>query len=150
MSYLNIGLAKISAWNPLLNRREFLTQLALLFGGAITAIIPASGLVRLVSAQGNVNQTVQVSFDAVPSLTIMYPRAYQFNVVAETSSGLTITNLHWDFGDGSTLDVPFSAQNVVGEIQYHIYSQAGTYNVAVTATDNSGNVGTVQATVQWP
>lgn len=79
----------------------------------------------------------------------MYPRAYQFNVSAETASGLTITNLHWDFGDGSTLDVPFSAQNVVGETRYHIYSQAGTYNVSVTATDNSGNVGFAQATVQW-
>jgi len=140
-------MATVSAWKPLLNRREFLTRLALLFGGAITAVIPASGLVRLVSAQAN--QIVQVSFDATPSLTIMYPRAYQFNVSAETASGLTITNLHWDFGDGSTLDVPFSAQNVVGEIRYHIYSQAGTYNVSVTATDNSGNIGAVQATVQW-
>jgi hypothetical protein len=38
----------------------------------------------------------------------------------------------------------------VSEVQYHIYAQAGTYNVFVVAYDNGGNFGQALITVNWP
>lgn len=79
----------------------------------------------------------------------MYPTFYEFNVAAQTSPGLWITCLHWDFGDGSTLNVPYSTRSYVSEVRYHQYTQPGVYTVAVTAYDNMGNYGTAQITVIW-
>ena len=84
-------------------------------------------------------QVLTVWFDAPPQLTISYPPAYLFNVAAKTAPGLWITNLHWDFGDGATLDVPFSAQNQVSDIRAHQYANSANYCVTVTAYDNAGN-----------
>jgi PKD repeat protein len=95
------------------------------------------------------DQPLLVWFDSPPQLTILYPTFLEFNVAAETSPGLWITWLHWDFGDGSTLDVPFSAQSYVSDVRYHQYTQPGTYTVAVTAYDNMGNSNTAQITVSW-
>jgi hypothetical protein len=74
---------------------------------------------------------------------------YEFNVAAATSNGLWITGLHWDFGDGSTLDVPFSAESAVSDLRYHAYSQSGLYTVSVTAYDSMGNSESAQVTVNW-
>jgi len=93
------------------------------------------------------SQVVQVWFDSLPQLTILYPPAYSFNVGAKTTSGLWITNLHWDFGDGSTLDVPFSTQSQVSEIRTHQYADQKNHCVTVTAQDNVGNVGTVSVSL---
>jgi len=82
---------------------------------------------------------LQVWFDAPPQRTISYPPAYLFNVAAKTASGLWITNLHWDFGDGATLDVPFSAQSQVSDIRAHQYASQSNYCVTVTAYDSAGN-----------
>ncbi|MFH1100653.1 MAG: PKD domain-containing protein [Methanobacteriota archaeon] len=41
----------------------------------------------------------------------------------------TITSLHWMFGDGT---------NDTGKIVTHAYTQAGTYTVTLTVTDNNG------------
>jgi PKD repeat protein len=79
----------------------------------------------------------------------MYPTFYEFNVAAQTSPGLWITCLHWDFGDGSTLNVPYSTRSYVSEARYHQYAQPGVYTVAVTAYDNMGNYGTAQIIVIW-
>lgn len=91
------------------------------------------------------SQVLQVWFDAAPQLTIAYPPAYQFNVEAKTTSGLSITSLHWDFGDGSTLDVPFSAQSQVSDIRAHQYTNQTNHCVTVIGYDNAGN--TASATV---
>jgi hypothetical protein len=91
---------------------------------------------------------VEVTFNSV-DLTQASPQAYSFGVTAETSPGLTITKLSWQFGDGATKDVPYSAQSEVSEVQYHAYSTPGTYTVSVIAYDSMGNAGYAQVTVNW-
>lgn len=93
--------------------------------------------------------SVTVWFNGSPQLTILYPTFYELSVAAKTSSGLWITYLHWNFGDGSTLDSVYSAQGYVSEVRYHQYSQPGVYTVTVTAYDNMGNSGTAQISVTW-
>ena len=102
-----------------------------------------------IASYGPTSQAVQVWFDGTPLLTTAYPTNYEFNVAAKTSSDPWITSLHWDFGDGSTLDVPFSGQSEVSDIRDHAYSQPGIYTVSVTAYDNMGNSGSAQVTVNW-
>jgi PKD repeat protein len=84
------------------------------------------------------SQGLQVWFD-YPYFLEAGPCEYQLIVHAKTSNGLWITNLHWDFGDGSTLDVPFTWQSVVTDSRTHGYANAGTYTVSVTAYDSAGN-----------
>jgi hypothetical protein len=84
-----------------------------------------------------------VWFNGAFQLTLAYPRAYEFNVAAKTAPGLWITSLHWDFGDGATRDVPFSAQSQVSDIEDHQYSSQANYCVTVTAYDSAGNVASV-------
>jgi len=64
---------------------------------------------------------VQVWFDNVPSQNTLHPyTAYTFgvavNVISLYSHGspstVWVTNLHWDFGDGSKLDVAFSTDYI--------------------------------------
>jgi hypothetical protein len=93
------------------------------------------------------SQVLQVWFDAAPQLTIAYPPAYVFNVAAKTDSGLSITRLHWDFGDGSTLDVPFSAQSQVSDMRAHQYANQANYCVTVTVFDNAGNTASVSVSL---
>jgi len=92
--------------------------------------------------------TVQVTFDGV-NLWQAYPQTYSFNVIAKTSPGSTITRLSWQFGDGVSKDVPYSAQSQVSDVEYHAYSAPGAYNVTVTAYDSMGNSGYAQVTVNW-
>jgi hypothetical protein len=93
------------------------------------------------------NQVLHVWFDAAPQLTTLYPPAYLFNVAAKTAPGLWITSLVWNFGDGSTLTVPFSAQSQVSDIRAHVYATQGDYCVTVTAYDSAGNVATVSTSL---
>ena len=72
---------------------------------------------------------------------------YLFVVYAKTSSDLWITNLHWDFGDGSTLDVPSSAQSFISDTRSHLYQSMGNFTVTVTADDIAGNSGTAALTL---
>ncbi|HYV99816.1 MAG TPA: PKD domain-containing protein [Candidatus Acidoferrum sp.] len=114
---------------------------------AIIAIIILSSVISMgyaapergftIHADGS--QVVQVWFDAPPQLTVLYPPAYSFNVAAKTSTGLWITSLHWDFGDGSTKDVVFCCQSQVDDVQNHIYKDQANYIITVTACDNAGN-----------
>ena len=92
--------------------------------------------------------TVQVAFDSV-DLTQYSPQTYSFGVTAKTSPGSTITKLTWQFGDGATKDVPYSAQSQVSEVLYHGYTSPGTYTVSVIAYDSMGNAGFAQVTVNW-
>ncbi len=92
--------------------------------------------------------TVKVNFDSV-QLTIPPPQAYSFGVTAKTAPGLSITRLHWEFGDGAFKDVPYCCQGQVSEVQYHAYAQPGSYTVIVIAYDNGGNFGYAAVTVNW-
>jgi hypothetical protein len=56
-------------------------------------------------------------------------------------------SLSWNFGDGSTLNLPFSAQSIVDDIQTHIYSATGTYYVSVVAFDSAGNTASAGQTL---
>ena len=81
---------------------------------------------------------LQVWFDT-PYFLEAGPCEYQLVVHAKASSGFTITNLHWDFGDGSILDVPFARESFVSDSRVHGFATARTYVVAVTASDSGGN-----------
>ncbi len=89
-----------------------------------------------------------MNFNSV-QLTTPPPQAYSFGVVAKTFPGLWITRLHWEFGDGAFLDVPYCCQSQVSEVQYHAYSRPGSYTVVVVAFDNAGNFGDAFVTVNW-
>ena len=91
---------------------------------------------------------LQVMFDSV-QLTNPPPQVYSFGVVAKTTPGFWITRLVWQFGDGAVLDVPYCCQSQVSEVQYHAYSQPGSYTVVVVAFDNAGNFGNADVTVNW-
>ena len=90
-----------------------------------------------------------VNFNSV-QLDTSSPQAYAFGVVATASPGFTITKLHWDFGDGSFLDVPYCCPIQVTEVQYHAYPHPGSYAVLVVAYDSAGNSGSAIVTVSWP
>ena len=89
-----------------------------------------------------------MNFNSVQVNTVP-PQSYSFGVNAKTFPGLWITRLHWEFGDGAILDVPYCCQNQVSEVQNHAYSQPGSYTVAVVAYDNAGNFGDAFVTVNW-
>ncbi|HUK49772.1 MAG TPA: PKD domain-containing protein [Terriglobales bacterium] len=109
---------------------------------AILFVIPSATVYAHPAILSNPTQAgnpITVWFDGDFQLTVAYPPAYEFNVAAKTAPGLWITSLHWDFGDGATLDVPFSGQSQVSDIRYHQYSGQGNFCVTVTAYDNAGN-----------
>jgi PKD repeat protein len=89
-----------------------------------------------------------VKFNSV-QLDTSSPQAYAFGVVATAAPGFTITRLHWEFGDGSLLDVPYCCPSEVTEVQYHAYQQPGSYTVLVVAYDSGGNSGSATVTVSW-
>jgi hypothetical protein len=92
------------------------------------------------SSQTSQASVLKVWFD-IPYFLDTLPCSYQLVVHAQTTNGLSIINLHWDWGDGSTLDVPFAGSNQVTDSRTHGYVNAGTYVVSVTATDSAGNTG---------
>jgi len=92
---------------------------------------------------------LQVKFNSV-QLDTVSPQAYSFGVNAKTNPGSWITNLHWDFGDGTFKDVPYCCQSQVSEVQYHSYLQPGTYTIVIVAVDNTGASGGALVTVSWP
>lgn len=91
---------------------------------------------------------LQVMFDSI-EISGSSPQAYSFGVVAKTSPGLWITRLVWQFGDGAVMDVPYCCRDQISEVQYHAYSQPGTYQVSVVAFDNVGNFGNAFVNVNW-
>jgi PKD repeat protein len=91
---------------------------------------------------------LQVMFDSI-QLTNPPPQAYSFGAVAKTSPGSWITTLVWQFGDGNVKDVVYCCQSQVSEVQYHAYSQPGSYTVTLFAFDNQGNSGSATVTVNW-
>jgi PKD domain len=90
-----------------------------------------------------------VNFNSV-QLDTSSPQAYAFGLVATAAPGFQITRLHWDFGDGIFLDVPYCCQNQVSEVRYHAYLQPGSYMVTVIAYDSGGNSGDAVTNVSWP
>jgi PKD repeat protein len=90
-----------------------------------------------------------VNFNSV-QLDTSSPQAYAFGVVATAAQGFSITRLHWEFGDGIFLDVPYCCHSQVSEVRYHAYQQPGTYTVLVVAYDSGGNFGDAFVTISWP
>jgi hypothetical protein len=85
---------------------------------------------------------VQVWFD-IPYFLESGPCAYQLVVHARATPGFWVTRLHWDFGDGATMEVYFAGNHEVRDSRTHGYAKAGTYIVTVIASDSAGNTGTV-------
>jgi DNA-binding beta-propeller fold protein YncE len=54
-----------------------------------------------------------------------------FDASASTVAYGTVTNYHWDFGDGTTL-------NTASSLTTHTYATAGVYAVTLTETDTAG------------
>lgn len=90
-----------------------------------------------------------VNFNSV-QLDTSSPQVYAFGILATAAPGFTITGLHWDFGDGTFLDVPYCCQSQVSEVRYHAYQQPGSYQVTVIAYDSGGNSGDAVTTISWP
>jgi PKD domain len=90
-----------------------------------------------------------VNFNSV-QLDTSSPQAYAFGVVATAAPGFQIIRLHWDFGDGIFLDIPYCCPSQVTEVRYHAYQQPGSYTVTVTAYDSGGNSGNASTSVSWP
>lgn len=63
---------------------------------------------------------------------------FTFNGSGSTDSDGTIASFSWNFGDGATAS---------GSTATHQYSTAGTYNVALTVTDNLGASGVTNFTL---
>jgi PKD repeat protein len=61
-----------------------------------------------------------------------------FNASGSSDSDGSITAYNWNFGDGTT---------GTGVTPQHTYANAGSYTVALTVTDNRGDVGTATHTV---
>jgi len=118
---------------------SFLVLISVIFLPAAMGYAAPTGM----SSHLQATNPLTVWFNGAFQLTLAYPPAYEFNVAAKTASGLWITSLHWDFGDGATRDVPFSAQSQVSDIEDHQYSSPGNFCVTVTAYDSAGNVASV-------
>jgi hypothetical protein len=61
----------------------------------------------------------------------------------DLNMGATITQFHWDFGDGTTLVDPSPVAGVSTET--HDYQTSGTFTVSVYATDNGNAQGAAQS-----
>ena len=116
---------------------------------ALLGALSVSSAAAVNSPRDGSGASLNVDFNSV-QLDTNYPEAFAFGVSVTAAPGFSITSLHWDFGDGSTLDVPYCCQTQVSEVRYHAYQQPGTYNVFVLAYDSGGNIGQALVTVNWP
>jgi hypothetical protein len=108
----------------------------------LSSCIPAFGItIQPHLAAFGAPKVLQVWFDPTQFVS-SGPCAYLLSVHAQTSHAFSITSVNWNFGDGSTLNFPYSGQSLVSDARTHVYSVQGTYMVRVTAYDNAGNSGT--------
>ena len=83
---------------------------------------------------------VTATFTTSPTNPVI-GQTVHFNAAGSTSAaGGTITNYHWDFGDGSTAEGS-------GATTSHAYAAAGTYVARLTVTDSAGRTGTTTQNV---
>lgn len=94
---------------------------------------------------GSTTKNVTVSTSQGPTAVFVYSPSnpevgedVYFNASESTDPDGTITSYQWDFGDGSSGS---------GMTVTHSYSDAGTYTVILTVTDDTGNQANVSKTV---
>jgi len=107
----------------------------------VSAVDVAGNESSTVSVQGatDADDTGDVIAELDPSTTsASVGERVTFQVVDTSGSRNWITALDWTFGDGTT---------ATGWWNAHSYSSAGTYTVALTATDNQGNSTTYEVTI---
>ena len=83
------------------------------------------------------NQLPTATFSANP-LSGIAPLTVDFDASASSDLDGSIISYNWNFGDGS---------NDTGINPSHPFDTAGTYNVSLTVTDNSGNTDTESITI---
>lgn len=94
----------------------------------------------LLIPQGYVLPTI--SFDAVFAAT-SNPNEYEFSLAnLVIPAGLSVTNVVWNFGDGSTVETTNPNQS-----QVNTYMRKGTYVVSVEVTSSEGKTYTKDLTV---
>ncbi len=86
---------------------------------------------------GSSNRAPVASFTASPSSGAA-PLTVAVNAAGSTDSDGSITSYAWDFGDGGT---------ATGVTAQHVYSQAGTYTIKLTVTDDDGARGETTRTI---
>ena len=122
-------------------------------GGASTCAAISTGVAGAVTASVTANRTTGVA-----------PLAVFFDATGTTSTS-TVADTHfhhlmyvWDFKDtgagnwgrGATVGTasPYLSKNAAtGGVSAHVFESAGTYEVQVTVTDNSGNTSTACSTI---
>jgi PKD repeat protein len=90
--------------------------------------IELAGVVTPILVPPSGNQPPTASFTATPSSGAA-PLAMAFNAAASSDPDGTIVSYAWSFGDGN-----FGS----GPAANHIYNTPGTYNAALTVTDDDG------------
>jgi len=97
-----------------------------------------------VKGEGIPNQPPVASFSYSPQNPVVN-ETITFDASASTDPDGNITSYEWDFGDGNVT-------NTTHEILNHSYSEAGSYEVTLTVTDDDGvtNSTTKEITVYPP
>lgn len=85
-----------------------------------------------------INYAPTAEFTFGPAGIGVAPQAVTFNALLSTDDDGHIVSYDWDFGDGT-----FGMGDTVG----HTYTEAGTYTVILTVTDNGGATNTATGTV---
>jgi PKD repeat protein len=118
--------------------------------GNATAVLSTTATAKITATAGTVTSTAQTvtvnarglsNFTATPASTTA-GTPVTFNVTPTT--GVNISNVHVDFGDGSAIDLgAISAASSTS----HAYSSAGIYTATATASDSTGNIGQLSTQV---
>jgi PKD repeat protein len=108
---------------------------SLLLGGIVVCLILACGCSspNTDGGQSNVQPVASVSTDVTAGTMTVH-----FDGSGSRDSDGTIELFTWNFGDGTS---------DTGSTVDHTYTQAGTYTVTLTLTDNRGGVGTASRAI---
>ena len=122
-------------------------------GGGGSSSSSSSAAPTTPSSSGTASGSVTIVVTNAPSLVITpptnppsvgLPAAFTFAVTAATSNGSAVRDLTVDWGDGQTQSLGAVTGNAVVS---HIYNRTGTFVVAGTVTDATGNRQTVSTAV---